>query len=154
MKILVLFWYFPAPKGVWKKCWVTVRIPISPPPLYTGRAGITWKARGAFRTRSQSAPQTTLIRRPESACLRWRRTSGAGQQLRSSRAQVRFLQYVRRYFLVSSNFILHSSLQAFRNQGQITGIFYVPEKPWNHRLLTFNPSDNYHMVLSHNKVIT
>lgn len=55
-----------------------------------GRAGTAWRARAAFRTRSQFVPQMTHTRRPVNVCLRWRRTSGAAQRLRSSRGQVSF----------------------------------------------------------------
>lgn len=55
-----------------------------------GRAGTAWRARAAFRTRSQFVPQMTHTRQPVNVCLRWRRTSGAAQRLRSSRGQVSF----------------------------------------------------------------
>lgn len=62
----------------------------SPPQLspLAGRAGTAWRARAASRTRSRFVPRTTRTRRPASACLRWRRTSGAAQRSRSSRGQV------------------------------------------------------------------
>lgn len=57
---------------------------------YAGRARITWRARATFKTRLPFVPQMIRTKRHGSACLRWRRTSGAAQRLRSNQGQVRF----------------------------------------------------------------
>lgn len=111
--------------------------------LWTGRAGITWRARAAFRTRSRFVPLTTPTRQPESACLRWRRTSGAAQQLRSSQGQVSFMH----------NHSAPSVLQrpASVAQRSRTDNWRLLRGTLNHRFLPFQQADMCHMVwkLSH-----
>lgn len=106
--------------------------------LWTGRAGITWRARAAFRTRSRFVPLTTPTRQPESACLRWRRTSGAAQQLRSSQGQVSFMH----------NHSAPSVLQrpASVAQRSRTDNWRLLRGTLNHRFLPFQQADMCHMV--------
>lgn len=123
------------------------------PVLSKGRAGSTWRARAVFRTRSQCVPQMTPTRWPGSACLRWRKTSGAAQPLRSSQGQVSLNGcFYLCYTSYLSNLILPSICKLCRDQGQITEVFYVPLKLQIHRFLPSRPADNCHMVwkLSHN----
>lgn len=118
---------------------------------HKGRAGITWRARGVFRTRSQFVPQMTPTRQLESVCLRWRRTSGAAQQLRSSRGQVSFCKIAVCTFCCTFQPLLCQPSSTLRSRTNKWS-FHVPRKLLNHCFLPFHPTDNCHMVwkLSHN----
>lgn len=153
MKILVLFWYFPAPKGVWKNAGWQWEFLILPPLFAQGGQGSPGGP-GEHSGQDHSLRHRRLLSDDPGTHV----SGGEGHLEPFSnwdQARPKYVSYntcIDIFLCLPTSF--YYSLQAFRNQGQITGIFYGSGKPWNHRLLTFNPSDNYHMVLSHNKVIT
>lgn len=99
----------------------------------------------------------TRTRQPGNACRRWRKTSGAAQQLRSSRGQVSFFCVIALYIFCYFVLFMSLSLQLYQpptTEGSRTNnwSFHVPRKPLKHCFLPFHPADNCHMVwkLSHN----
>lgn len=106
--------------------------------LHEGRAGITWRARAVFRTRSQFAPQMTPTRRPGSACRRWRKTYGAVQQSRSSRGQVRFCFNSCLYILLCVPASVNMAAFKYVGKGQITGALSCSQKASEPSLLNIS----------------